>query len=82
MPLIRASNAPRIAVLSARVGSIEDNKLGGWYAYRASKAALNMLLRTSVDRVKAAQSPSQAHRLPSGHGRYAIVETLSTQCAQ
>lgn len=34
------------AVLSARVGSISDNKLGGWYGYRASKAALNQLVRT------------------------------------
>ena len=34
------------ASLSARVGSIGDNRLGGWYAYRASKAAQNMLLRT------------------------------------
>lgn len=33
------------AVLSARVGSIGDNRLGGWHAYRASKAALNMLIR-------------------------------------
>ena len=33
------------AVLSARVGSIGDNRLGGWHAYRASKAALNMLVR-------------------------------------
>ena len=32
--------------LSARVGSIDDNRLGGWHSYRASKAALNMLLRT------------------------------------
>lgn len=34
------------AALSARVGSIADNRLGGWYAYRASKAALNMTIRT------------------------------------
>ncbi len=34
------------AVLSARVGSIGDNRLGGWHAYRASKAALNQLIRT------------------------------------
>ncbi len=34
------------AVLSARVGSISDNRLGGWYAYRASKAALNMMIRS------------------------------------
>ena len=32
--------------MSARVGSIEDNRLGGWHAYRASKAALNMVIKT------------------------------------
>ena len=36
-----------LACLSARVGSIGDNRLGGWYSYRASKAALNMLVRTA-----------------------------------
>ena len=35
------------ATLSARVGSIGDNRLGGWYSYRASKAALNQVLRTA-----------------------------------
>ena len=35
------------AALSARVGSIGDNALGGWYSYRASKAALNQLLHTA-----------------------------------
>lgn len=35
-----------LAFLSARVGSISDNRLGGWYGYRASKAALNQLIRT------------------------------------
>jgi NAD(P)-dependent dehydrogenase (short-subunit alcohol dehydrogenase family) len=34
------------AALSARVGSISDNRSGGWYSYRASKAALNMLIQT------------------------------------
>lgn len=44
-PLLRAG--PLVyASLSARVGSIGDNRLGGWYAYRASKAAQNQLLRT------------------------------------
>ena len=36
------------AALSARVGSISDNRLGGWHAYRASKAALNQLIRTNA----------------------------------
>lgn len=35
-------------MLSAKVGSIGDNRLGGWYAYRASKAALNMLIKTAA----------------------------------
>lgn len=37
-----------MALLSAKVGSIGDNRLGGWYAYRASKAALNMLVKTAA----------------------------------
>lgn len=43
---LKSSSAPKMAVLSARVGSISDNRLGGWYSYRASKAALNMLIKT------------------------------------
>ncbi len=38
--------------LSAKVGSIEENYLGGWYSYRASKAALNMLLKTAAIELK------------------------------
>jgi NAD(P)-dependent dehydrogenase (short-subunit alcohol dehydrogenase family) len=41
-----------LAVISAKVGSIEDNRLGGWYSYRASKAALNMLLKTAAIEVR------------------------------
>lgn len=37
-----------LAVLSAKVGSIQDNRLGGWASYRASKAALNMVLKTAA----------------------------------
>ena len=46
LPLMDQSAPAFFAALSARVGSISDNRLGGWYAYRASKAALNMLLKT------------------------------------
>ena len=45
-PLLRGAHQLHFAALSARVGSISDNHLGGWYAYRASKAALNQLMRT------------------------------------
>jgi NAD(P)-dependent dehydrogenase (short-subunit alcohol dehydrogenase family) len=44
--LLRRDAKSAFACLSARVGSIEDNRLGGWHAYRASKAALNMLVRS------------------------------------
>lgn len=43
--LLKASAAAVFATISARVGSIEDNRLGGWFSYRASKAALNMSLK-------------------------------------
>jgi NAD(P)-dependent dehydrogenase (short-subunit alcohol dehydrogenase family) len=48
LPLAPREQAGVFAVLSARVGSIADNALGGWYGYRASKAALNMILRTAA----------------------------------
>lgn len=47
LPLLSKDRKSIFAALSARVGSINDNKLGGWYAYRASKAALNMVIRTA-----------------------------------
>lgn len=46
LPLTPRDTPSLFAVMSARVGSITDNRLGGWHAYRASKAALNMLLAT------------------------------------
>jgi len=46
LPLLRSERAI-FAKLSARVGSISDNQKGGWYGYRASKAALNMMLQTA-----------------------------------
>ena len=46
LPLLAQDRKSVFAALSARVGSIEDNRLGGWYAYRSSKAALNMLIKT------------------------------------
>lgn len=51
LPLLRRQPAT-FAALSARVGSIGDNRLGGWYSYRASKAALNQLLHTASIELK------------------------------
>jgi NAD(P)-dependent dehydrogenase (short-subunit alcohol dehydrogenase family) len=46
-PLLASGERVIWAKLSARVGSIEDNRKGGWYGYRSAKAALNMLLQTA-----------------------------------
>ena len=46
LPLMPKGRKTVLAALSARVGSISDNRLGGWHSYRASKAALNQLLHT------------------------------------
>ena len=48
LPLLPREGRSVFATLSAKVGSIGDNHLGGWYSYRASKAALNQLVRTAA----------------------------------
>ena len=48
LPLLPREGKCVFATLSARVGSIGDNRLGGWYSYRASKAALNQIMRTAA----------------------------------
>lgn len=48
LPLMPRDRRSVFAVLSAKVGSIGDNRLGGWYSYRASKAALNQIVRTAA----------------------------------
>ena len=52
LPRFPRSGKSVFATLSARVGSIGDNRLGGWYSYRASKAALNQLVRTAAVELK------------------------------
>ncbi|MEO8531043.1 MAG: SDR family NAD(P)-dependent oxidoreductase [Deltaproteobacteria bacterium] len=46
--LLPRDRPARVGILSARVGSISDNHLGGWYSYRAAKAALNQLIHTAA----------------------------------
>jgi NAD(P)-dependent dehydrogenase (short-subunit alcohol dehydrogenase family) len=48
LPLLKHAQPSVLATISAKVGSIGDNASGGWYGYRASKAALNMLIRTAA----------------------------------
>lgn len=56
--MIPRDRAARVAVLSARVGSIGDNRLGGWHGYRAAKAALNQIVRSCA--VELARTHPQA----------------------
>lgn len=58
IPKLSREHRSIFAVLSARVGSISDNNLGGWYAYRSSKAALNMVVKTTA--IEASRSNRQA----------------------
>jgi NAD(P)-dependent dehydrogenase (short-subunit alcohol dehydrogenase family) len=58
LPRLARDRRAVFATLSARVGSISDNALGGWYGYRASKAALNQLVRTAA--VELARTHKQA----------------------
>ena len=60
-------------MLSAKVGSIGDNRLGGWYAYRASKAALNMLIKTAA--IELARTRPQSRLLSLHPGT--VVSALS-----
>lgn len=48
LPLLQPASRCTLAAFSARVGSIGDNRKGGWYSYRASKAALNMVLQSAA----------------------------------
>jgi len=47
-PMLSGKSPCKVVIFSARVGSISDNKLGGWYSYRASKAAMNMLIKSAA----------------------------------
>lgn len=47
-PILKNNKRCTITIFTARVASISDNKLGGWYSYRASKAAMNMLIKSAA----------------------------------
>jgi NAD(P)-dependent dehydrogenase (short-subunit alcohol dehydrogenase family) len=58
LPLLPKDRRAVFAALSARVGSIGDNRLGGWYAYRTAKAALNQMIRSAS--IEVSRSHNQA----------------------
>lgn len=65
--LLPRNRPARFAALSARVGSIGDNALGGWYSYRAAKAALNQLMHTGAIELTRSHPQSVVVALHPGH---------------
>lgn len=72
VPLLATGERVICAKLSARVGSIEDNHKGGWYGYRASKAALNQLLQTTAIEVARRRPAAVLAALQPGTVRSAL----------
>jgi NAD(P)-dependent dehydrogenase (short-subunit alcohol dehydrogenase family) len=70
------------AKLSARVGSISDNHKGGWYGYRASKAALNMLLQTAAIELQRRQPELRVVALQPGTVRSKLSQPFSASVAK
>lgn len=66
MRLVPKDRLAVIATLSARVGSIGDNKQGGWYSYRTANAALDQIVNTSV--IELARSHTQSISVALHHG--------------
>ena len=71
LPLLARDRRSVFAAISARVGSISDNRLGGWHAYRASKAALNMIVRNFA--IELATRNKQAIAVPLHPGTVATA---------
>ena len=79
-PLLPRQGRSLLAVLSAKVGSIGDNRLGGWYSYRASKAALNMLLKTAS--IEVARTHPQAVRAATHPGTLSFAPSAPINGAE
>jgi NAD(P)-dependent dehydrogenase (short-subunit alcohol dehydrogenase family) len=80
-PLL-APGASIYAKLSARVGSISDNHKGGWYGYRASKAALNMLLQTAAIELQRKNAQLRVVALQPGTVRSDLSQPFSAGVEQ
>lgn len=82
--LSRLASGERViwAKLSARVGSIEDNRKGGWYGYRASKAALNMLLQTAAIEIARRRPLAMVAALQPGTVRSGLSQPFVGEQAQ
>ncbi len=82
LPWLRHREFKRIAAISAKVGSITDNGFGGWYAYRSSKAALNMLVRNLSIELPRRCKPIACVALHPGTTESALSEPFSQSLAK
>ena len=81
LPLLNRNERSVFAALSARVGSTGDNRLGGWHAYRASKAALNMIVRNFAIELSARNANAIAVTLHPGTVDTALSEPFQLRVA-
>lgn len=77
LPLLARDGRPAFATLSAKVGSIGDNRLGGWYGYRAAKAALNQLVHTAAIELRRRQPQALCVALHPGTVQTALSEPFA-----
>ena len=77
VPLLPREGRSVFAALTARVGSIADNDLGGWYSYRASKAAHNQLIRTAAIETKRRKPEAALLALHPGTVHSALSEPFA-----
>lgn len=82
LPWLRHREFKRVAAISAKVGSITDNRFGGWYAYRSSKAALNMLVRNLSIELPRRCKPIACVSLHPGTTESALSEPFSQSLAK
>lgn len=82
LPLLPRDRRAVFAAISARVGSISDNRLGGWHAYRASKAALNMIVRNFAVELSRSHPEAVAVTLHPGTVDTALSEPFQSNVAE
>ncbi|WP_303290295.1 SDR family oxidoreductase [Marinobacter sp. SS5-14b] len=81
-PWFRGRQLTRVAAVSAKVGSVTDNQLGGWYAYRCSKAALNMMVKNLSVELPRRYGPIACVALHPGTTRSALSEPFAQSLAK
>jgi NAD(P)-dependent dehydrogenase (short-subunit alcohol dehydrogenase family) len=80
LPLLTRNERALFATLSARVGSIGDNRLGGWISYRASKAALNQIVRTAAIEARRTHPGAVVAALHPGTVATSLSEPYGARC--